>query len=768
MSDYDIIQPYLSEAHRAQLIEGSGISEAVLQGAGCTTIDTVKQVKALGYLAQQANTIPLPALAFPMHSVTGEELYTRLRPDKPNVYEGRERKYIQPIKHGVKIYAPPTIQPQIDNPAVPLFVTEGEKKALSAASLGMCCIALVGVNSWRGTNAKGGLTALADWNAIALNGRRVYLAFDSDWKYNPKVLLALSKLKAWLQFKQADVLIIDIPPLPDGSKCGLDDYFVNGGAQAELIAGALSFLPDAQYMQKIKYEQDKMKPDPTGLPIIETCNQVLRDVTARSMEALIKANDPPKVFVRGGRLVRVVIDEECKPSAQLLHADALRGTLDRCAEYVSTSANRGTVPVYPPAAVVANVLALPEWKELPALTGIVTAPVFAADGTLCETPGYHAGNRLYYYQESGFTLPNTTPTPSNIASALTLIRDELLGDFPFADAASEANALGLLLLPYVRFMIHGATPLHVIDAPSKGTGKGLLADACALAFVPQGLAVMTAPVKEEEWQKALFSTLLAGPSHVLIDNTRILDSANLEAVLTTANNWTARILGISENGTVPVRCTWICTANNLQVKRDLDRRIIWIRIDAKLEKPYERGNFKKPNLRAWILENRAAIVGACLTLVRAWIEAGRPAYAGSVRRGSYEAWLSIIGGILENAGIADFLANVEEAETHVDTQTEAWRGFLADWYTQKAEILEPDKAGNPRDAPQLRFGASPKELVPLAQEFFIEEFGSDPQKNYQRMGYLLAQNRDRPYGEYRLRRVKDKHKSARYCVETLE
>jgi len=54
--------------------------------------------------------------------------------------------------------------------------------------------------------------------------------------------------------------------------------------------------------------------------------------------------------------------------------------------------------------------------------------------------------------------------------------DSLLGDFPFADQASRANALALLLLPFVRPLIDGPTPLHLIEAAKPGTGKGLLAD----------------------------------------------------------------------------------------------------------------------------------------------------------------------------------------------------------------------------------------------------------------------------------------------------
>ena len=246
-------------------------------------------------------------------------------------------------------------------------------------------------------------------------------------------------------------------------------------------------------------EQEQEKPNApertSGLPLIETNNVHLREMSDAALAALVAANDPPQTFVRGGKLVRVASDEDGRPSVQNMTQDMLRGVLARVADFVSTSEKRDEVNISPPHTVVADLLTLPEWKELPPLAGVVTAPVFAADGTLCDTPGYHAVSRLYHHQTEGFALPDTTPTPKNVDAALHLLRIELLGDFPFADAASEANALGLLLLPYVRYMIDGATPLHLINSPAAGTGKGLLADACSLAFLPQGLPIMTAPVR---------------------------------------------------------------------------------------------------------------------------------------------------------------------------------------------------------------------------------------------------------------------------------
>lgn len=128
------------------------------------------------------------------------------RPDKPRITKGaREKaaksgKPAKPVKYespggqrnGIDI--PPATREHLGDPAVPLWVTEGSRKADSAASAGLACVSLSGVWSWRGRNADGGKLAVADWQDIAVNGRRVVLAFDSDVATQPKVASALLEL----------------------------------------------------------------------------------------------------------------------------------------------------------------------------------------------------------------------------------------------------------------------------------------------------------------------------------------------------------------------------------------------------------------------------------------------------------------------------------------------------------------------------------------------------------------------------------------------
>jgi hypothetical protein len=154
--------------------------------------------------------------------------------------------------------------------------------------------------------------------------------------------------------------------------------------------------------------------------------------------------------------------------------------------------------------------------------------------------------------------------------------------------------------------------------------------------------------------------------------------------------WQDRVLGVSRDVLLPIRCTWIITGNNPSLTTEIARRSVRIRLDAKVERPWlvddESGRdikYRHPDLRAWTLENRGALVWAALTLVRAWMAKGRPGV--EVRLGSYEQWSDVLGGILATAGIDGFLSNLGDFYESSDTETVALSSFLAEWWEEFGE-----------------------------------------------------------------------------------
>src|SRR5262249_52130600 len=117
--------------------------------------------------------------------------------------------------------------------------------------------------------------------------------------------------------------------------------------------------------------------------------------------------------------------------------------------------------------------------------------------------------------------------------------------------------------------------LHLIDAPSPGTGKGLLADVMSVPATGRSATIMTEGQDDAEWRKRITAVLVGGPAFILIDNLRErLDSAALSAALT-GSTWTDRILGYTRLATVPVRAVWVATGNNISLSNELARRSVW-------------------------------------------------------------------------------------------------------------------------------------------------------------------------------------------------
>jgi hypothetical protein len=166
----------------------------------------------------------VPGILIPLHRTDGSRHGVVYRPDVPAERNGRKAKYVSPRGSGRQLDVPPRCQPRIGDPSVPLFIVEGHQKVDAVAARGGCAAAIDGVYGWRGKNAVGGITALPDWEDIALKGRTIYLGFDSDARSNEQVAQALRRLDRWLSSKNAVVKALIPPPAEDGTKIGADDF----------------------------------------------------------------------------------------------------------------------------------------------------------------------------------------------------------------------------------------------------------------------------------------------------------------------------------------------------------------------------------------------------------------------------------------------------------------------------------------------------------------------------------------------------------------
>lgn len=417
-------------------------------------------------------------------------------------------------------------------------------------------------------------------------------------------------------------------------------------------------------------------PDDRRLPNIRTTDRQLRDISREALDALRLFNNPPSLFARAGKAVCVTEEETGRHVITPVSDQILRNRLTKAADFYEVGPEdiRNCAP---PMDVVKDILAMPptEW-EFPPLQGIIESPALRENGTLITLPGYDGASQLYYAPDPALILPEIPeqPTTDQISGAIERLLD-IIADFPFVDGASRANAIALMLTPVCRPAINGPTPLALLDATTQGTGKTLLSEVVSLIVSGREGALFSAPRDAEEWRKQLTSVLREGSPIVIVDNVKYrLDSDALCKALTETIHGD-RILGQSRTINLPVRCTWIATGNNIQLGGDMPRRCYWVQMDAKCSRPFERTGFRHKRLKHYVLAHRGELLAALLALARSWFVAGCP-QPDVTPVGSFEDWTTIVGGILQHAGVEGFLANSSQLYKQADAESIQWEAFL--------------------------------------------------------------------------------------------
>ena len=226
----------LTPHHYAMLHTASAITDEVMKARGYASIDDPRDVQDLGFSKAQARTAPV--LALPLWDVHGQPSGWQIRPDSPRqMKDGKVFKYETPKGGRLQLDVHPSVQPMLGDPQVPLWITEGVRKGDALVSHGACAIALMGgVWGFRGTNAHGGKVILPDWEYVALNGRLVYVAYDSDLATKKGVQAALVALWRFLRDRQALPARLQWPEGYQQKKWGVDDFLADGKTLEDLRA----------------------------------------------------------------------------------------------------------------------------------------------------------------------------------------------------------------------------------------------------------------------------------------------------------------------------------------------------------------------------------------------------------------------------------------------------------------------------------------------------------------------------------------------------
>jgi hypothetical protein len=209
----------------------SGLDDATIAAAGLYTPAPVDIPRFLSArLANQVKHI----LIFPYDGPGHGSLWRR--DDEfvrcklfPPVGDGKGHtiRYYQRGGTPARLYLPERVRAMLADPAAPLLVTEGEKKALKANQEGLAAIAVGGLWNWQ----TGG-RPIADLDRIDWCERPTLVAPDSDTWTRPDLLQPVFAFGKELEGRGAKVTVLKLPPGPDGAKVGLDDYLVANSRDA--------------------------------------------------------------------------------------------------------------------------------------------------------------------------------------------------------------------------------------------------------------------------------------------------------------------------------------------------------------------------------------------------------------------------------------------------------------------------------------------------------------------------------------------------------
>jgi putative DNA primase/helicase len=418
-----------------------------------------------------------------------------------------------------------------------------------------------------------------------------------------------------------------------------------------------------------------------GRPIIKMGTDVTRMID-EAVEALARTR---KVYQRD-QLVGVVHEAENDnghvrstgaPRIRLLPIHNLWESCCSAAEWQRLDEKKGWCPAFAPMDTVVKALAARgEWDHLPPLNGVVDFPTLKPSGEILSTPGYDPESKVIYEPSLTVSVPES-PTREQALEAVQYLLDRV-SDFPFETETDRSGWLALVLTLLARPAIDGGAPMFHFDANSRGCGKTMLVELAGEIVLGRPPEPQAAPTGKDEFDKVMLSLAYAAETFVLFDNlTHQLKSDSLDMVLSSAR-LKGRKLGVTEILKMDVHTVFACTANNGSLSTDLGRRSIRVRLVSRVERPELRDDFKWPNPVADTRRDRAKLVAAGLTILRAFVVAGRPAQ--SMRGlGSFSSWSNVVRAAMIWPGLPDVALSQDAARESSDFETDSLTEVMHAW-----------------------------------------------------------------------------------------
>ena len=386
-----------------------------------------------------------------------------------------------------------------------------------------------------------------------------------------------------------------------------------------------------------------------------------------------------RYYQRGGLIVTVTTDPGTRdtrvqdiPQPALVRALAGAATWERFDGRSQTWSRTD-----PPARHASVLFDSISYAHLPVLHGIARQPYLREDGSLVGVAGYDPITGMFgVFDARKFAIPED-PTHTDAQAALATLSG-LLTEFSFTNETDRAAALTAILTAAIRPSLPTAPMFHA-RAHVVGSGKSYLCELITAFATPKRGTPTTFPRDDEECRKLLLAELLRAPAVIEFDNlTSDLIAHKSLCTALTSEHISGRILGVSKTATVGTRALFLSSGNNVGPVQDMTRRCIAIDLSPQCEVPAAR-EFERPDLIRDVLRDRGRYVAAALTIIRAWIVAGRPK-SPCKSLASYGVWSDFCRQPLIWLGCEDPTASVFEAIAD-DPDRETLSRLLEAWFS---------------------------------------------------------------------------------------
>jgi hypothetical protein len=317
-----------------------------------------------------------------------------------------------------------------------------------------------------------------------------------------------------------------------------------------------------------------------------------------------------------------------------------------------------------------------------------------------------------------------------------------------------------------RRSFNGPAPLFVGVANHPGAGKSNLTHAAAIIGTGREAIVENYPMLQPgrgrltedhaEMRKLKTAVLEAGHPAFCLDNvpnghgfsSHVLDS------LVTNELDGGRLTGTGSARARVCRTVWFVNGNGISPTNDTVRRSLPFRLLVTDPKSLARG-FEGLEVKAWARKHRAELFAAALTVVAAYVRAGRPDQALS-HFPSFEAWSDTVRSAIVWAGLEDPVLTRREYESSNEGEVEA--NHLIDLLFD----LEPGRGPLTAAAilkilaPDLKAGSKGPHAHPAAW-YALRSVFPDGEINAWRLGKALSSHRDRNVSGRRITGKEDRN-----------